>query len=456
MINVERAFDAFVKSTGGELVRELLPSSPAFPNADYLFRDHQSGPVIAELKCLTKDLLQAGYQQKIEQLVEIWIKKTLIRPFAGQRQFSSRDLPQQCQEELFQLLGRRVKKDVIDANKQIRETKKYFGLNDATGLLLLVNDGNYSLEHEIVIFLVQRALQKECSSINSIVYFTVNMTSRVPDIDGNFLVWAPAHRLNMQAVPQEFLTCIRDGWVRFHAKLIGERVRVFTAGTGNAIEQIKFLRPPEPREYYQKNHKAWVNLRREISEQIDIMLLASRNYDHGDWQDAGRIALAARVLMHGGSNKPSLVHDYFGNNNIGLRSTTMINSLPVPNAFGFLGIQGNTGHFRPLYDSAKRNETIPLEDWWENEPVLKLYNEQNKILTRKEIILAATAESFRQDVSHENEVKYQRLVAGMGFQFLGRTKEGNVKVTPSNAHLATIRQIGHELLRSEELMALAR
>src|SRR3712207_2463861 len=50
---VEPTFDAFVRSVGGRLVSEMLPKSPDFENADYLFSEPK---VIAELKQLDNDL----------------------------------------------------------------------------------------------------------------------------------------------------------------------------------------------------------------------------------------------------------------------------------------------------------------------------------------------------------------------------------------------------------------
>ncbi|HKI69181.1 MAG TPA: SEL1-like repeat protein, partial [Verrucomicrobiae bacterium] len=111
MMDVEQAFDDCVESVGGELVKKLLPKSPPFDNADYLFRNQQSEPVVAELKCLTKDLLKEGYQEKLDSLFDDWINRRLIPPFWGQHKFNSRDLPPVCQNELFSLLGRRIKKD---------------------------------------------------------------------------------------------------------------------------------------------------------------------------------------------------------------------------------------------------------------------------------------------------------------------------------------------------------
>ena len=100
------------------------------------------------------------------------------------------------------------------ANKQIKQTKQYFNLTGAKGLLLLVHDGNYSLEPSTVLHLVDRVLGNRHSGINSVVYFTVNMSAAVPGVDRDMkfsgsmrIVWAsPAFPRNSS---RHFK---KDGW----------------------------------------------------------------------------------------------------------------------------------------------------------------------------------------------------------------------------------------------------
>ncbi len=218
------------------------------------------------------------------------------------------------------MLGAPVKKHVSKANEQIKQTKEHFGLKSAKGLLLLVNDGNYSLEFDVLMFLVERALGYHCSSINSVVLFTVNMTARIPGVDRNLLVWAPAHRKDIPQISSEFLGAFRDGWVKFHEKIIGERVSTFAIGSNKSIEQIKFVHPPEPREYYKTRNRAQVNLRQEIAKQLDRIMLACRLYDAGKREEVIHLADAVRVILDGIPNVRALVRDYFGDNKIKLRN----------------------------------------------------------------------------------------------------------------------------------------
>jgi hypothetical protein len=42
---------------------------------------------------------------------------------------------------------------------------------------------------------------------------------------------------------REFFDWLRDGWFKFHEKMIGEPVPVFTVEDNKLIEHIKFVRP---------------------------------------------------------------------------------------------------------------------------------------------------------------------------------------------------------------------
>jgi hypothetical protein len=453
-MNVEEVFSSFVRSAGGELVSDLLPRSPEFDNADYLFRKQHPEPVVAELKCLTKDLLKEGYQEKVDRLFSDWMNRRLIGPFWGRQRFSSRDLPSECQHELFSLLGTPIKKCIAKANKQIKQTKAHFGLNDAKGLLLLVNDGNYSLESDVVLFLMDKALGKEHSGINSVVYFTVNMTARMPGFNSEVAIWVDGGRNGVPGVSRGFLDWLQNGWVNFCGKIIGQPIPTFTTDDHQVIEQIRFIHPPEPRQYYRTRNKAAVNLRREIAKQIDLIQASCKHYDSGKCEEAMHIAVPARALLHGTSNTRSLVFEYFGNRDIKLRSTTMLNMGSDSQFLGFLRLEANTGRFRPFLDDTKRNVMMPFKEWWETEPVLKLLNDDDETITRKEIILnAANAVEGTQETSTE----YRRLESGLGIAIMGVTNDGrDVRIDFRNANHAVLRQIAHELLTSEELIRIAR
>ncbi|MGD0207601.1 MAG: hypothetical protein ABSC89_08355 [Verrucomicrobiota bacterium] len=241
-ISIEPVFNEFVKSMGGELVSNLVGESPGFSNADYLFR---SRGVVAELKCLTKDVLaNKDYQRDISEMYERWVSAGKLQEIGfGTFKLETAKLPAECQREFFQLIRKPLQTAIKKANAQIKQTKARLGLMNAKGLLLLVNDGCYSIESDAIPFLTEKILGQQCTSINSIVFFTVNMPARMPGVERDILVWIPMHRIGFETVPQDFMTDLQKSWCGYYEKLIGQEVPTISVSDNKQIETVKFIRP---------------------------------------------------------------------------------------------------------------------------------------------------------------------------------------------------------------------
>jgi hypothetical protein len=120
-------------------------------------------------------------------------------------------LPAPCRRDWINLMKTPLKRVVEEANKQIKRTKRELDLPTARGLLLLVNEGNYSQTPEQTMFLLHTILagtKKDgsplFSSIHWIVYFSVNSTFRIQGIRRDANIWVPAWRdkedLDVQAL----------------------------------------------------------------------------------------------------------------------------------------------------------------------------------------------------------------------------------------------------------------
>ena len=240
-IKIEDAFADFVKTTGGEIVSDIVGSSPNFANADYLFREHG---VVAELKCLQKDVLEdQGYKQDVDDLFDYWVTRGFI-PDPGLGLFRIRvdKLPVQCQRDFFQLIRKPIQGAIKKANTQIRETKVHLNLPDTKGLLLFANDGCWSLESDAMVHLIDTSLGHRFSSINSVIYLTVNMPARLPGVDRDMLVWLRCVRKGIEPVSRAFHQQLASGWITFHARIIGEEVLQLVAEDHKQIAKAKFIR----------------------------------------------------------------------------------------------------------------------------------------------------------------------------------------------------------------------
>jgi hypothetical protein len=96
-------------------------------------------------------------------------------------------------------------------------------LRDAKGLLLLANDGNYSIEPEHMGQILAHHLNGgNYPEINTVLFFTVNMSVQVPENDVISRLWiyfyrdAPDH-----GVPISFMDAMGSAWALFFKELTG-------------------------------------------------------------------------------------------------------------------------------------------------------------------------------------------------------------------------------------------
>jgi hypothetical protein len=241
-LHIESSFNEFVKEFGGELVKELLPPNPSFENADYVFKKDN---VVAELKCLEKDILeQDNSKAKLNALYDGWLRKGLVGPAWGTVEINTAKLPVQCQREVYALIRRPIQRTIEKANKQIKETKKHFDLPNAAGLLLLANDGNYSLESAHVIDIVGNILTNLYSSIDGFVYFTVNMRAMKPGYERDVNLWVPNYGGYIESLVK-MVDRMAEAWGRFYARKIGQDVPMhsFEYNDRTLLDSVKFIKP---------------------------------------------------------------------------------------------------------------------------------------------------------------------------------------------------------------------
>jgi hypothetical protein len=236
---VEETLDDYVEEFGGELIKKIL-SNPNFDNADYLFRKYK---VVAELKTLEKDFFTAeNYKKKINELYAKWVEEGLVPRLWGKALIQTQNLPKQCQLEFTNIVKKPLENRISKANNQIKETKKHLGIEDYKGVLILANDGNYSLESDAIMYLVSQIVNTQCTSIDSTIHFTLNMRADMPEIDKDILVWIDMHRNGTDGASREFLKEFGDGWFKFLEKKTGENIPVILSDEHDKLSQIKLIR----------------------------------------------------------------------------------------------------------------------------------------------------------------------------------------------------------------------
>ncbi len=229
-IEIEPAFDSFVRSFGGVVLSDKIGVNPTFENADYVFPDQE---IVAELKCLKVNKLNdPTYMGKIADLWQRWRNSGFVTGDTPETILLN-ELPPQCASELVSVTSRPLKRVIEKANRQIRETKATLNLPSYKGLLLLANDGNFALPPNTLHQLVGEVLTDSYTSINCFVLFSVNMIAQVPKVEFPCRVWMPNFRSESESIPSDVMGSIRDGWHEFHEKITDQTYRRF-GDTGNA------------------------------------------------------------------------------------------------------------------------------------------------------------------------------------------------------------------------------
>jgi len=216
----EDVFNECVRKVGGICLDDVLPDTRDFYNADYLFEDVN---VVGELKCLEKDpLSDDAYTDKIQNLYDKWVREGLLPSSnAGKVILNTRDLPENCAVELLGLFKYQLESSYIKkANRQIRETKAHFDIPDAKGLLLLANQGNYTLEPSVILNILHHVFNGgQYSEINQVALFSSTIVSDVAGISQDAYYWMQPIIGDRDAVSACFLKLLSNEWGEAHVKI---------------------------------------------------------------------------------------------------------------------------------------------------------------------------------------------------------------------------------------------
>lgn len=219
-IKIEKEFNKFVGSVNGKLVSDIVGQNPNFSNADYIF---ESDKIIVELKCLEDDKLKdKAITEKIISLYKKW--KTEGHDVSIEQnswRSTITNLPNDLSLEILKIYAKSIRKRVIKANKQIKETKIALNRKDYKGVLLLANDGNLALDPEHLHVVINYVLGNNYSSINAIIIFTVNQLASSLVTNADQLIWHNLNRAGLAPINNDFFDKLSHGWMFHMDKLLG-------------------------------------------------------------------------------------------------------------------------------------------------------------------------------------------------------------------------------------------
>lgn len=188
----ESLMDECINLIGGVKVSSLFKQPPSFDNADYIIDNYN---IIAELKCLQEDKsTDNNFLNKIKNKFSGHLKKEGMVIF-GTILVNSNQLSDSCTKELHDIYLKPIRSLAKKANKQIRETKQNLNKENSHGLLILINDNNKLLEPSRAIELIGQCLRRDgLSSIDSVLYLTLNLTVTNQEESFEGLVWVECSR----------------------------------------------------------------------------------------------------------------------------------------------------------------------------------------------------------------------------------------------------------------------
>jgi hypothetical protein len=220
--SVDETFARVVRQAGGSLVSDLLPTRENLPkNADYVFPEYN---VIAELKRLERDASEDHeFSERLNRLYREWVSQGKpVPPVWGRARIDLRALPLECANQIISLYRKPIHRRIRDANQQIWSTKQALNMNEAKGLLVLIQDGDYSINPETVMNLVSRCMRGgHFSSINDLVFANGNMRAVRSGDTLDYMFFTHAHRDANRAIPHELIERINSGWRQELDRLAG-------------------------------------------------------------------------------------------------------------------------------------------------------------------------------------------------------------------------------------------
>jgi hypothetical protein len=191
-----------------------------------------------------------------------------------------------------------------------------------------------------------------------------------------------------------------------------------------------------------------MDFREQLRRQISFLDSSSRAFDAGHTEEALRIAVALRVLIHDTSASASLL------THLGIKNSAKLLSTfePIRQKPGLLVASvpiwvDSTGNRTPPLGDSLFKAFIPIKEWWE-----QIVMTANNNLSRQDIILAAANQDGGAHVDAKPGPKTQELIRGVGTH---TTRVGDVERSRvlDNHHFYLIRQFAYEMLNSPDLVS---
>lgn len=199
-------------------------------------------------------------------------------------------------------------------------------------------------------------------------------------------------------------------------------------------------------------------LRTQLMKQLGFIERSCASFDAGFNDEAIRVAVSIRILLHDTNSSTSLLK-HLGAKDISLRTTCPFideNTIMFGGGLSWAEMRIENGQlveaaYKPILESAEPQSLfVCAEAWWNQ----TLYRINEGDITRRNIVLGAANKDGGAHVDPSLTLEYEALCRGI-LTISHQSAQRLTEFPLPNSHLADLRQMGHELLTSPDLISLA-
>lgn len=203
---------------GGCAPESILPAGYNGKKADAVFAEEH---IIVEVKSVCKDRAQTeAVTKRIDRIFDEWSKKGGPIIF-GEVMVDVNTLPTAMAHEIILCFGDRIKTDLKDASRQIRETTSALGWEDCYGITAFVVPTSFRTHPGVIGHaawdLLRRPDQAPC--VHAIMVFAVPVTDHLLHPVGNLIT--SSHPRGAKGLPNGFASRVFAGFAARFAKSYG-------------------------------------------------------------------------------------------------------------------------------------------------------------------------------------------------------------------------------------------
>lgn len=196
-----------------------------------------------------------------------------------------------------------------------------------------------------------------------------------------------------------------------------------------------------------------MDYREQYARHSSFLKRSCEAYDKGHHEEALRIAVSLRVLVHDTPKSTSLLSLLGVKNKIQLLSTIGVKIPKVDPSFVVLKVVNipvmlTQNGVAPLLDQATEKEFMPVDKWW-NEAILVQVNS----FTRKDVVLSAANQDGGAHVDDSPNAKTLELKSGVG-TFTSTVNGITSRKELSDHHFPMLRQLAYEFLHSPDAISI--